>query len=140
VNAALSPGWRVRALAACAVLPPLVSLVSLARIAAAAGSAPARRSLAAPDDEALAAYVGRVLRWLPPPWRYTCLRRSVVLFHLLRHAGRPVALQIGVRRGPRGSLAAHAWLVKDGAPYLEPDAEHSAMYAPIAAFPDRGSG
>jgi hypothetical protein len=125
--------WRVRALAACAVLPPLVSAVSLARIAAAAGTLHAHR--APPDDTALAAFVEAILRRLPAPWRYTCLRRSVVLFHLLRRAGRPVVLHIGVRKDAGGALAAHAWLVKDAAPYLESDPAHCAAFAEIARFP-----
>jgi hypothetical protein len=127
--------WRVRALAACAVLPPLVSVVSLARISAAAGRLPRGPRGAAPDDTALSAYVEQVLRRLPPPWRYTCLRRGVVLYHLLRRAGRPVALHIGVRKDAAGALAAHAWLVKDDAPYLESDPAHSATFSEIARFP-----
>jgi hypothetical protein len=80
--------------------------------------------------------VGQVLRRLPPPWRYTCLRRSVVLYHLLRRAGRRVSLHIGVRKDANGALAAHAWLVRDGVPYLEPDPAHSTAYAEIARFPE----
>ena len=117
------------------MLPPLLSLVSLTRIASVAGRSPRRGSVTAPDDEVLAAYVGEVLRRLPPPWRYTCLRRGIVLYHLLRRAGRPVALHIGVRKDASGTLAAHAWLVKGGAPYLEYDPEHSATFAEIATFP-----
>lgn len=129
----------MRALAACAILPPLVSIVSLARISALAERTPGRGRSAAPDEAALSEYVGQVLRRLPPPWRYTCLRRSVVLYYLLRRAGRPVALHIGVRKDGGGALAAHAWLVKDGVPYLEPDPAHSATFAEIARFPSAGA-
>lgn len=83
----------------------------------------------------LAAYVSQVLRRLPPPWRYTCLHRSLVLFHLLRRAGRPVGLHIGVRKND-GTLQAHAWLVHDGAPYLEPDANEHRAFQVISTFPD----
>jgi len=126
----------VRALAACAVLPPVVSLVSFARISALAGRRPARFNSVAPDDAALSAYVGQVLRRLPPPWRYTCLRRSVVLYHLLRRAGREVSLNIGVRKSGDGALQAHAWLVRDGAPYLEPDRDEHRAFSVIATFPE----
>ena len=129
----------MRALAACAVLPPLVSIVSLARISALAERMPGRSRSLAPHDGALSAYVGEVLRRLPPPWRYTCLRRSVVLYYLFRRAGRPVALHIGVRKDAVGALAAHAWLVKDGVPYLELDPAHSATFAEIARFPSAGA-
>jgi hypothetical protein len=134
VSEALAAAWRVRALAACAVLPPLVSLVSLVRIAALTETlrgAPRR----APDDAALSSFVEAVLRRLPPPWRYTCLRRSVVLFHLLRRAGRPVELHIGVRKDAGGAVSAHAWLARDGVPYLEADPAHCAAFAEIARFP-----
>ena len=121
------------------MLPPLLSLVSLTRIASMVGRSPKRGSVTAPDDEVLAAYVGQVLRRLPPPWRYTCLRRGLVLYHLLRRAGRPVALHIGVRKDVGGLLAAHAWLVEGGAPYLEGDPAHSARYVEIAIFPLHGT-
>ena len=75
-----------------------------------------------------------VLRRLPPPWRYTCLRRGIVMYYLLRHAGRPAQLHIGVRKSG-GALQAHAWLVMNGAPYLEPDREEHAAFQVIASFP-----
>jgi len=129
----------VRALAACAVLPPLVSVVSLERIARVARAA-ARRSPTAPDDDLMAAYVSQLLYRLPPPWRHTCLKRGVVLYWLLRRAGSPVALHIGVRKDDAGALAAHAWLVKDGRPYLEQDPAHSARFTEIASFPSPAAG
>jgi hypothetical protein len=135
VTGSLSVAWRARALAACAVLPPLVSIASLSRIGAAVGKRPLRASAAGPDDAALSAFVDRVLRRLPPPWRYTCLRRGLVLYHLLSRAGRPVELLIGVRKDAGGALAAHAWLVKNGVPYLEKDPAHSAAFTEIARLP-----
>jgi hypothetical protein len=122
------------------VLPPLVSVVSLETIARAAGRPRRRAAAPGPDDEALAAYVDGVLRRLPPPWRHTCLRRGVVLYHLLRRAGRPVELHIGVRKDAAGALAAHAWLVKDAAPYLEPEAARSTGFSEIASFPAPAAG
>jgi hypothetical protein len=132
----LSTAWRMRALATCAVLPPLVSIVSFARISAVVGRIPGRARSSEPDDAALSAYVGGVLRRLPPPWRYTCLRRSVVLYHLLRRAGWEVSLNIGVRKSGDGALQAHAWLVKDGAPYLEPNLDEHRAFSVIATFPE----
>jgi len=135
VSDPLPTRWRLRALAACAVLPPLVSVMSFRRLAGLAGRA-GRDSNNAPADAALDAYVSRTLRGLPPPWRYTCLRRGIVLYHLMRRAGRSVSLNIGVRKSPTGRLQAHAWLVKDGAPYLEPDREEHRAFAIIATFPE----
>jgi hypothetical protein len=132
-------GWRLRALGACAVLPPLLSLVSFARLAARAAGDARRGTAGAPDDEILADYVAKRLRRLPQPWRYTCLRRSLVLFYLMRRGGRSVELHIGVRRNDAGALQAHAWLVKDGAPYLEPNREEHRSFRVIARFPERAT-
>lgn len=51
-----------------------------------------------------------------------CLRRSLIRFHALRACGLPVVVCFGVRRaGDRDrSLAGHAWVTLDGAPYHEP--------------------
>ena len=84
-----------------------------------------------------AQYVDRLLLPLPGPWRWTCLRRAAVIYHLLRSAGRNAELCIGVRREHDGSLHAHAWLLRDGALYLEPGRlpERVADFTVIARFP-----
>jgi hypothetical protein len=128
--------WRVRATASAVVIPPLVSYGSFARLAARLGRHPARPVATPVDDAALASWVDRILRRLGGPWRYTCLRRSAVLYHLLRRAGRPVELWLGVRRDHTGALGAHAWLVKEGKPYLEPEPSRPASHTVIARFPD----
>jgi hypothetical protein len=134
----LTPGWRTRATLAALALPPLVHLVSMERITRWI----ARNGVPAPDpavdDASLAEWVDRVLRRLPPPWKRTCLRRALVLHYLLHRAGRPVELRIGVRRDESGDLAAHAWLYRDGEPYLERGEEHVASYQVLAAFPSHG--
>lgn len=108
--------------------------MSFTRLAGLVGRAPSRPSRTAPADKVLSDYVGYILMRLPPPWHYTCLRRGIVMYHLLRRAGRDVGLRIGVRK-QQGELLAHAWLVKDGAAYLEPNkAEHEAFQV-IATFP-----
>lgn len=117
------------------MLPPFASAVSFSRLAALAGGRVAEPRRPPPPDTVLAAYVGSILRRLPPPWRHTCLRRSLVLFYLLRRAGRPVSLHIGVRKLD-GALQAHAWLVLAGEPYLEPDADEHRDFRMIAAFPE----
>jgi len=128
--------WRLRAVVGMAVIPPLVSLISFSRLGARLDR-PADSPLApAPfDDEQFAAWVDRSLRRLPGPWRHTCLKRSAVLFYLLRHAGRPVQLCIGVRRDDEGRLTAHAWLTREGQPYLEHTSE-SMLHRVIARLPD----
>jgi hypothetical protein len=48
-----------------------------------------------------------------------------------------VSLCIGVRRDEHGELLAHAWLVRDGAIYVEPTgtSEVVSAYTLIAQFP-----
>lgn len=132
----LTPGWRIRATLTALVLPPLVYLVPLDRIAR--WISRSRIPLTpddAVDDRALAEWADRVLDRLPPPWHHTCLKRAVVLHYLLHRAGRPAELRIGVRRGTNATLAAHAWLVRDDAPYLEVGANQIGSYQLLAAFP-----
>jgi len=141
MSASLPLLWRVRAVASAAIIPPLVNYGSFARLAARLGhglrdGARASRSGPPLDDAALASWVDQLLRGLPGPWRYTCLRRAAVLYHLLRGAGRPVELWLGVRRDGTGALGAHAWLVNDGRAYLEPEPNHIAAHTVIARFPE----
>jgi hypothetical protein len=49
------------------------------------------------------------------PYHATCLERSLLLWWLLRRAGIPTDLRIGVRLDA-GRLAAHAWVEWDGRP------------------------
>jgi hypothetical protein len=139
VTAGLPLGWRLRAAALVLVIPPLVYIVSFARLA----TWHAGRTQSAPDpaldDSALARWVDRLLRNLPGPWHRTCLKRSAVLYRLLRRAGRPVELCIGVNRSSqpgKGVIAAHAWLVRAGEPYLEAHPEHALSHVVIARFPE----
>ena len=136
----LSVTWRLRAAGVALVVPPLLRFASFARVVAWLGSSAGPQAVPARelDDAALARWVDAVLRRLPGPWHHSCLKRSVVLYHLLRAAGRPVELWIGVRRTKGGgeTLAAHAWLVRDGTSYLEPDPGVSLAHTMIARFPE----
>ncbi len=121
--------WRVRILAAGLVLPPLLRLVALDRLAERLGR-PARVKRPSADQQAaIVAAVDRMLGRLPPPWRRTCLTRSVVLFHLLRRSGVLVEMYIGVRREGEEMLA-HAWLAREG----EPPGGEGGAYEVIAIF------
>jgi hypothetical protein len=63
------------------------------------------------------------------------------LYYLLRRGGRNVALCIGVRRDEQGELKAHAWLLHEGMPYLEPmiTRDEVSSYGTIARFPSLAS-
>jgi Transglutaminase-like superfamily len=136
VNGAIPLRWRLRAATACIMLPPLVKFVSLERLARWATHA-RQRTHDTIDPALLSDWVTAFLHRLPGPWYPTCLRRTVVLYHLLRRAGLGVELWIGVQReAGSGALAAHAWLVRDGEPYLEPDDTAPGHYRVIARFPE----
>lgn len=128
-------GWRLRATAAVMIVPPLLYLISFARLAAWLGGRETGRSDDGLDDAMLARWVDRLLRHLPGPWHRTCLKRAAVLFHVLRRAGRPVELWIGVHKTGPTPLGAHAWLVREGEPYLESRPEHALRHTVIARFP-----
>lgn len=135
----LTPAWRLRATLAAFVLPLLVYVVPLDRIARWIRRGPMRSSPNdAVDDRSLAEWVDRVLDRLPLPWRRTCLKRALVLHYLVRCAGRTTELRIGVLRDRDNALAAHAWLVRDDLPYLERGADHVASYQVLTAFSSVG--
>ncbi len=89
-----------------------------------------------PNLDALVAEVDAWQWRLPWIWRSTCLKRASVLYALLRHAGNDIGMRIGVRRGDDGAFLAHAWLVRDGEPYLEPATGDPSTYRTIAEFPE----
>ena len=51
---------------------------------------------------------------------YSCLKRSLLLYHFLRYYRVPVSICFGVRWAGE-NLTGHSWLVLDGEPYLEPE-------------------
>jgi hypothetical protein len=61
----------------------------------------------------------------------TCLRRSLVLQWLLRRAGIPSELKLGVRREGQG-ISAHAWIEYQGEPVGEPEGieQYARLQAP----------
>lgn len=139
LSAAVPLAWRIRALAATAIVPPLLEFVSFARLERALAAAARHTGTRAAADDVAARWVDRQLRRLPNPWALTCLRRAAVLYYLLRSDGRAVELCIGVRRDEHGALLAHAWLLHDGAVYLEPPVTtpQIPMFQLIAQFPQR---
>jgi hypothetical protein len=117
------------------VVPVLLHFVPLDRLARRLGGGRAGPRNAPPEAD-IAEWVDRLLHRLPGPWHYTCLKRAAVLYALLRRAGTAPELRIGVRREPDGKLAAHAWLVREGHPLLEPGGEHVGSFQVLASFPE----
>lgn len=130
--------WRIRTVGTVLVVPPLLHLLPLHRLAPRLG-----RGRRYPSDpvltERIVGWVDRLLWRLPWPWRFTCLKRAAVLYALLRRTGIDIELWIGVRRDETRSLAAHAWLVHNGSPFLETGAEHIPSFQVIARFPEAGA-
>jgi len=126
--------WQLRAVLAALLLPAAIRVMSLATLMT--WLTPRRPTAVPLDERALARWVTRILSALPGPWHLSCLNRSVVLYHLLRAAGRPVELCIGAKRVGGAQLAAHAWLLLDGAPYLESESRIVTGLPVVARFPD----
>jgi hypothetical protein len=137
LSAAIPIGWRLRAIAAAAIIPPLLELASFARLERFLRSAARVQMRSAPDDITASKWVDEFLNRLRYPWNRTCLRRAAILYYMFRSTGRVVSLCIGVRRDEHGALLAHAWLLRDGVVYVEPvgTSEVVSEYTLIAQFP-----
>ncbi len=81
-------------------------------------------------------------------WIYksTCLKRSLVLYQLLRKSGIDVHVCFGVRYGdnlPAGEggkkLEVHAWLLHKGEIFLEKNVEETKTYKMTYCFPETKS-
>ncbi len=132
---ALPVRWRIRASIACAVLPPLLNVVSLPALTRwLTRSAGPRSPVPGVDEHRLGDWVDRVLTRMPKPWNRTCLKRALVLYYLLHRAGRAAELRIGVRRSQEHALEAHAWLERNGIPILEGGGDHVGTYQVLSRF------
>ena len=129
--------WRLRVAGTALTVPPLLHLMSMHRLATRLSARRVRG--AQPSSELVVDEVDRWLTRLPWPWRTTCLKRAGVLYFLLRRSGVAVELHIGVKRDAQGSFAAHAWLMRDGVPFLEHPSSPLATYRVIAQFPERAA-
>jgi hypothetical protein len=77
------------------------------------------------DVERAAGLVERVSRFYP--FEATCLRKSLVLWWLLKRRGVPARLRLGVRT--LDGFEAHAWVECDGRPVFDGDLAH--RFAPL---------
>lgn len=64
-------------------------------------------------------YTDFLLGWKIPIFRNSCLRRSLILYNLLRESGINVIINFGIRKDKKGKLRGHSWLTLDGKVYLE---------------------
>jgi hypothetical protein len=118
-------------------VPPLLHLMPVHRLVSRLGAR--RGGYSDPPIDTLAQEVDAWLTRLPWPWRTTCLKRASILYALLRRSGDEVELHIGVKRESNRNFAAHAWLMKNGTPFLEPAGSDFATFQVITAFPEKAS-
>jgi hypothetical protein len=117
-------GPEKRLLVLCLAASPLVTcglaLAGFRRVHAVMTRWPATRAGGFGTPEEAAARARSVARVVAiasgrGPVRATCLRRSLLLWWLLRRDGIPAALRVGVNR-EGGGLHAHAWVEHSGLP------------------------
>jgi len=99
---------------------PILAALGFRRTQRVLSRRPAARDAASaatvPDPaaaEQIARAVDRAAGFLPGFLRPSCLPRSLTLWWLLRRAGQPAELRIGVRRAA-DRLEAHAWVEREG--------------------------
>lgn len=121
----LSPAERRVFLGAAVLLPAVALALRFAGLrrcqAALARFAPEARPAARPGCDAAGAARLVLAAARHSPCRADCLRRSLVLWCLLRRLGLPGELRLGARKRD-GRLEAHAW-VESGGLALDSDAD-----------------
>jgi hypothetical protein len=146
---ALTGAERRLLIVSCAATPLVagsLSLFGFRRVHAAMARWPQPRSVRFPTAEAASARAESAARVVAiaagrGPVRATCLRRSLLLWWLLRRDGIETILRVGVNRDG-GSLHAHAWVEYMGRPLN--DAQDIALRFPafernFGARPERAS-
>lgn len=122
------------------LLSVLVRLCSVPRLLRLCGLGAPRP----PADAArILACVERALARHPVNSRSACLNRSLTLYRFLGARATDIQFCLGVRyanaRDPRrpGQLQGHAWLLRNGLPYLEVDHYHVRRFRVIYRYPPR---
>lgn len=119
--------WHVWLLAT--FLPLLVKLVPLGRLLKLL-TPPARfRPHAGVPPDRIVEIIGRRLRRPRNMRRRACLRRGLLLFHMLRLSGTPAVLHVGVfpPNGESERLRAHCWVSVDGRCVSDPPDNELAL-------------
>ncbi len=114
------------------ILPPLLRWLPLPRtmriLDPGLGSAPGRSASPARIIELTQGLLGR-----NPVFHDSCLKRSLVLFRLLRQIGQPVIIRFGVTMEGE-DIAGHSWLEQSGRPIAE-RADPYQSYSVIYSYP-----
>ena len=92
--------------------------------------------------ENIVKFTDYILNLTPGMWKGTCLKRSLVLYFLLRKLGMDVRICFGTRYNTRLSkqeakkhLEGHAWLIYKGSIFLERNTELTNTYTMTYSYP-----
>ena len=127
------------------VLPALLAVCSVTRLLRACDLGAPRPPA---DPSLVVACVGSVFARHPGSSRSLCLKRSLTLYRFLGGPASGLQVCFGVRYaagGPRpgqrwGQIEGHAWLLKNGAPYLEMGDPDFRRFRVIFCHPSREPG
>jgi hypothetical protein len=144
---ALTGAERRLLIVSCAVTPLVaggLSILGFRRMHAALARWPRRRDARFGTEQAASSRALSVAKVVAiaagrGPVRASCLRRSLLLWWLLRRDGIETTLRVGVSR-ERGTLHAHAWVEYMGRPLNDADdiaARFPAFERDFGALPER---
>ncbi len=92
--------------------------------------------------ENIVKFTDYILNLTPGMWKGTCLKRSLVLYFLLRKLGMDVRICFGTRynknlsnREAKMNLEGHAWLIYKGSIFLERNTELTKTYTMTYSYP-----
>ena len=93
--------------------------------------------------ENIVKFTDYILNLTPGMWKGTCLKRSLVLYFLLRKLGMDVRICFGTRYNrnlsnseAKKNLEGHAWLIYKGSIFLERNTELTKTYTMTYSFPE----
>jgi len=116
-------------------LPIAVRLHSITRLVTIITPKHKSRDIRILLEERVSYIVHRILRiFQNRGYDYSCLRRSLVLFHFMRLRGLPVVINFGVRM-KEGRLTGHAWLTLNGDLFKEPK-DKVGIYTLVFSLPN----
>ena len=93
--------------------------------------------------ENIVRFTDYIINFTPGMWKGSCLKRSLILYFLLRKSGMDVRICFGTRYNTRLSkqdakkhLEGHAWLIHKGTIFMERNTELTKTYIMTYSFPE----
>jgi hypothetical protein len=118
----------IRMAAWVVLLSTLVRLSSLSRAVSLVSTKPYGPPRDIPTDEQLTSAIDELLEINISVFKPNCWRRAVVLHRYLALRGVATDIVFGVKKNDEGEIAGHAWLEKDGKPFLETESNYAVTY------------